>query len=125
MAENTDLNQNLQEVIKNAKFEDNLAKGLHEVCKALESKDTPKLCLLAKDCGEKKYKDIITGLCKEKKVPLHEVDSKTTLGVWVGLCKYDAEQNPRKVRGCSSVVIRNYSNNDDAAKNIIDQHIKA
>lgn len=125
MAELTNFKESLKKVIRSAKFEDNLAKGLHESCKTLENKETPVLCLLAKDCADKKYKDVIIGLAKQNNVPLVEVDSKVELGEWCGLCKYDADENPRKVRGCSSVVIKKYAESEESDKNIIEQYIKA
>ena len=68
MAEITDLNLNLQKLLKIAGYEDKLSKGLHEVCKALEStmNDGKKvdLCILAEDCEEQKYKQLIVALCK-------------------------------------------------------------
>ena len=127
MAENQ-LDINLQQVIKRAMYEDNLARGLHEVCKALESVNPetgagPALCVLAEDCNEAKYKQLIEALCKQKGVDLLKVPSRDTLGEWAGLCKVDATGTARKVRGCSSLVIREFSPNDDAAVNIIKQHL--
>ncbi len=129
MTEATDLNTNIQKLLKLAGFEDKLAKGLHEVCKALESNyaDNKKadLCILAEDCQEDKYKQLITALCKQYKVPLLKVANRKELGEWLGLCKYDATNVARKVRGCSSVVIKQFSQSDEAglAVNIVKQHL--
>ena len=84
MAENQ-LHSSLQQVIQNANYENNLAKGLHEVVKALESsvgeeQKAPALCVLAEDCSEAKYKQLIVALCKQKGVQLVQVPSRTTLG---------------------------------------------
>ncbi len=35
-----------------------------------------------------------------------KVDDNKKLGEWVGLCKIDREGKPRKVVGCSCVVIK-------------------
>ena len=57
MAEN--FVESLKKLLTKARFEDNLAKGLHESCKAIESLfdgQPPALCILAEDCEEDKYK---------------------------------------------------------------------
>ena len=128
MAE-TDLNTNLQKLLQLANYEDKLAKGLHEVCKALEANNAEgrkaDLCVLAEDCEEEKYKQLITALCKQYQVPLLKVAQRKELGEWVGLCKYDATGTARKVRGCSSVVIRQFSASEESAGpiNIVKQHL--
>ena len=128
MAE-TDLNTNLQKLLKLAGYEDKLAKGLHEVCKALEATGSDgkkaELCILAEDCQEDKYKQLITSLCSQYKIPLIKVAQRKELGEWVGLCKYDATGVARKVRGCSSVVIKQFSTSEEAgpAVNIVKQHL--
>ena len=48
MAENFE--ESLRSILKNAKYSDNLARGLHEACKSLESQEKPALCILAEDC---------------------------------------------------------------------------
>ena len=129
MAEATDLHANIQKLLKLAGFEDKLAKGLHEVCKALESNyaDNKKadLCILAEDCQEDKYKQLITALCKQYKIPLLKVANRKELGEWVGLYKLDPQNVARKVRGCSSVVIKQFSTSEEAgvAVNIVKQHL--
>jgi small subunit ribosomal protein S12e len=119
MADNFE--ESLRSVLNNAKYSDNLARGLHEVCKALESQEKPALCILAEDCQEAKYKQLITALCKEKGVSLVKVDQRVALGEWVGLCKVDETGTARKIRGCSSVAVRKVGADDDAAMNIIKQ----
>lgn len=37
---------------------------------------------------------------------LFQVDDNKKLGEWVGLCKIDREGKPRKVVGCSCVVVK-------------------
>ncbi len=127
MADNQ-LHQSLQQVIQSAIYENNLARGLHEVCKALECNYTeegksPALCVMAEDCTEAKYKQLIVALCKQKGVSLVKVPSRTLLGEWAGLCKRDPTGTARKIRGCSSLVITQFSKNDEAAVNLIKQHL--
>jgi len=33
----------------------------------------------------------VTLLCKEKNIPIFNVEKREQLGEWAGLCKYDAE----------------------------------
>lgn len=47
-------------------------------------------------------------MAKSSGIPLIEVDSRMDLGEWLGHCHYDKEGNARKVKGTSSVAIRNY-----------------
>ena len=57
----------LKSILNTARYENNLSKGLHETCKALESLfdgNSPALCVLAEDCKEEKYKQLVTALCK-------------------------------------------------------------
>ena len=126
----TDLNSNLQKLLKLASYEDKLCKGLHEVCKALEASASPdakkaELCVLAEDCDAANYKLLVSTLCKEYNIPILKVKSRKELGEWVGLCKYDTNNTARKVRGCSSIVIKEFSKVEEAsaAINIVKQHI--
>jgi len=55
-------------------------------------------------------------LCKESDVPIIRIKDGKLLGEWVGLCKYDAMMTPRKVRRCSSCVLREWAVDDDASQ---------
>jgi len=99
-----------------------LVRGLNQVGKALDRKDCF-LCLLATDCDDPKYKKLITALAKQSKIPLIEVDSREELGEWLGQCKYDLEGAARKIRGCSSVAIKDYGEQSEAFT-FLEQHIK-
>ncbi len=57
-------NNALKQLINTARYNDNLSKGLHEVCKALECTEKPVLCVLAKDCKEDAYKKLVEALCR-------------------------------------------------------------
>jgi small subunit ribosomal protein S12e len=56
----------------------------------------------------------VQALAKQSGIPLIEVESRDEVGEWLGLCKYDVEGNPRKVRGTSSVAIQNYGEESEA-----------
>jgi len=115
LTQELNLDSAIQRVIKAASYRDNLAKGLHEVCKALDNAKKPAFCVLADNCDEPQYKKLVEALCKENDVPLIRVPDGKQIGEWIGLCKYDAMMNPRKVRKCSSCVLREFAIEDDAA----------
>ena len=54
----------LSQLLEHARYEDQLARGLHEVTKNLDSVNKPVFCVLAEDCSEAKYKQLIVALCK-------------------------------------------------------------
>lgn len=102
----------LKRIVQTANSDSLLAKGIHEVSKALESKDEKvraKYVLLAKNCTEANYVKIIKGLAAQNKVPLFEVEEGETLGEWLGISKLDKNGNITKKRKCSSVAIRDFS----------------
>jgi len=120
LAQELDLESAVKRVVKAASFRDNLAKGLHEVCKAIDNAKKPVLCLLADNCDEPQYKKLVEALCKENDVPIIRVPEGKQIGEWIGLCKYDTMMNPRKVRRCSSCVLKDFAVEDDAANLVRD-----
>jgi small subunit ribosomal protein S12e len=112
----------LHRVIMSALYRDKLAKGLHEACKAIESRKA-KVAVLAKDCSEQKYKDLIQALCKENDIPLMLVENGTTIGEWIGLTKTNKDTKAKVSRRCSCVVLKDYPFEDEAAKTLQD-HLK-
>ena len=102
----------LKRIIQTCNSDSLLAKGLHEVCKALETKDEKvkaKFVILAKNCSEANYVKLVKGLAIRNKVPLIEVEEGETIGEYLGICKYDKNKNVTKKRKCSSVAIRDFS----------------
>jgi small subunit ribosomal protein S12e len=102
----------LKRIVQTSSADSLLAKGIHEVSKALESKDEKvkaKYVLLAKNCTEANYVKIIKGLAAQNKVPVYEIEQGETLGEWLGICKLDKNGNVTKKRKCSSVAIRDFS----------------
>lgn len=76
----TDIYQIVDKASKTGKVE----KGTNEVTKAIE-RGTAKLVVYAADVDPKEIVMHLSVLCKEKKIPCHEVDSKQKLGIAVGL----------------------------------------
>ncbi len=128
MAEVTELDSALAKVCKAAFCEDNLARGINEACRAIETpyegNSRAVLTLLADDCDEANYKKLITALCKTYNVPLQTVDQKKKLAVYSGLCRFDKEGQPKKVRKCSTLVIKRWPKSEEAAVNIVKQHFQ-
>ena len=56
--------ESLDKIIKFSNQNLNLSKGLHEVTKALESDKKPLFVVLAEDCNEARYKQLLEALCK-------------------------------------------------------------
>ena len=52
------------------------------------------------------------------------MDSNKKLGEWSGLCKLDAEGNPRKVVRCSSVVVRDWGK-ETPAHDVVQEYIQS
>ena len=71
-------------IIEKAKKTGKIEKGTNEVTKAIE-RGTAKLVAYAKDVEPKEIVQHLAILCKEKKIPCHEVDSKQKLGIAVGI----------------------------------------
>jgi len=97
----------LQQVLKNALVHDGLARGLRECAKALDKRQAH-LCVLVETCTEAEYIKLIEALCAEHKINLIKVGDAKVLGTWAGLCKIDKEGNPRKIVGCTCVVVKDY-----------------
>merc|ERR1719326_442457 len=108
-----DVGTALQEVLKTAAIHDGLARGLNEAVRALDKRQAH-LCVLAKNCNEGSYVKLIEALCAEHSIALLKVEDNKKLGEWSGLCKIDQEGKPRKVVGCSCVVIRDYGKEGQA-----------
>ncbi len=71
-------------LIEKVKKSGKLEKGTNEVTKAIE-RGTAKLVVVALDVEPKEIVQHIPILCKEKKIPYLEVDSKKKLGIVVGI----------------------------------------
>ena len=118
-----DVGTALQEVLKKALVVDGLARGIHEAAKALDKRQAH-LCVLASNCTEPAYLKLIEALCAEHGIALIKVEDNKKLGEMVGLCKIDKEGNPRKIVGCSCVVVKDVGDGQDAFEVILD-HLKS
>jgi len=71
-------------IIEKAKKTGKIEKGTNEVTKAIE-RGTAKFVVYASDVNPKEIVQHIPVLCKEKKIPCKEVDSRQKLGIAIGL----------------------------------------
>ena len=62
-------------------------------------------------------------MCKQNNIPLIEVELRAELGEWLGQCKYDKAGVARRVRGCSSVAVKDYGEETEAL-NFVLNYIK-
>lgn len=108
-----------QQVLKNALVHDGLARGLRECAKALDKRQAH-LCVLVETCTEAEYIKLIEALCAEHKINLIKVGDAKVLGTWAGLCKLDREGNPRKVVGCTCVVVKDYGVESEGLNVLLD-----
>jgi len=74
----------IYETIEKARQTGKIEKGINEVTKAIE-RGTAKFVVIAKDVEPKEITQHIPVLCKEKKIPFEEVDSKEKLGIAAGI----------------------------------------
>lgn len=74
----------IYKVVEKAKRTGKIEKGTNEVTKAIE-RGTAKLVVYAADVEPKEIVQHLPLLCKEKKIPCEEADSKQKLGIAVGL----------------------------------------
>jgi len=93
----------VKEVLKKALVYDGLARGLREAAKAIE-KGQASLVLLAQDCTEQNYKNVIEALAAEQNVNLLHVPSNKA----------------RKVVSCSCVVVKNFGEQTPALAWLLD-----
>ena len=109
----------LEKVLLQERNKSSICKGLHEVCKSIDQK-TAKLVLLAADCDEPKYKQLINALCKTNMVPIYEVESRETLGLWMGMCKIIKKKDAKKIRKCTCVAIKDFGETSEYTTFIFD-----
>ncbi len=109
----------LKEVLKRSMIHDGLARGLREGAKALDRRQAH-LAVLSESCDQEEYKKLVEALCSEHNIPLIKVGDAKKLGEWSGLCSIDREGNPRKVVGCSCVVVTNFGEDSTARGVLLD-----
>lgn len=109
----------LQDVLKISLQHDGLARGLRECAKALDKRQAH-LCILVETNTEAEYIKLIEALCADHKINLIKVSDAKLLGTWAGLCKIDKDGNPRKVVGCSCVVVKDYGSDSEGMHVLLD-----
>ena len=91
---------------------------MNEVVKALDRKEA-QLCLLADNCEEAKYKELVEAFCAQNNIPLIHVSERNKLGEWLGIFKRDEEGKIRKLRGVSSLAIKDFGESSSALEYVL------
>eukprot|EP01129_Flabellula_baltica_P014915 TRINITY_DN7302_c0_g1_i1.p1 TRINITY_DN7302_c0_g1~~TRINITY_DN7302_c0_g1_i1.p1 ORF type:complete len:134 (-),score=36.37 TRINITY_DN7302_c0_g1_i1:246-647(-) len=101
------LEEALTKVIRDALVRDCLARGLRETVKTVDRGEAV-LCVLSDSVDESSYTDLVKALCQEAKVHLLIVSDSEKLGEMAQLCRYDVDNNARKVVGCGTLAIKRF-----------------
>ncbi len=100
---------------------DGLARGIRESSKAL-SRGEAQLAVLCDSVTEEGITKLVEALCNEpeNKIPLIKVSDAKKLGEWAGLFKIDREGNARKVVGASVVVVKDWGEDSEDRRVLLD-----
>ena len=122
----------IQKVLKVALTRGAVVKGISEVLKALEAQKV-KVIFMAENCDNDQYKQTITALAKEKKVPVITVDTWENLkdycrlGLLSSTIKDIAEKKGKEAKikpRCSSAAILDWGEETDAKKYLEEKEFK-
>ncbi len=122
----------IQKALKVALTRGTVVKGISEVLKALEAKKV-KVVFLAENCDNDQYKETITALAKEHKVPVLMVDTWENLkdycrlGLLSSTIKEIAEKKNKEAKikpRCSSAAILDWGEETDAKKYLEEKEFK-
>ena len=122
----------IQKVLKVALTRGAVVKGISEVLKALEAQKV-KVVFIAENCDNDQYKETITALAKEKKVPVITVDTWENLkdycrlGLLSSTIKEIAEKKGKEAKikpRCSSAAILDWGEKTDAKKYLEEKEFK-
>ena len=94
----------LAQVLKDARVNWCLARGLREVCRAIESRKAA-FVVMAESCDDDKYKKCVKALCNDCEINLISVPDAKQLGQWCGLVRTDEDNNVTKVTKCASCAV--------------------
>ena len=120
-----DFDTALREVLKSAYIENGVALGLSQTIKALDNDQIlfqPLFCILAENCDNAVYKNLIQALCHKRQIPILIAPDWMQLGKYAGLCKLDAKGKMRVVK-CSSIVVCDWGK-EGPAHDFIREHFK-
>lgn len=110
----------LEIVIRKAIEANGVICGVSQVARALDRR-TAFLCILATDCEEEQYRDLITALAHQNNIDIIQVDHRTQLAEWVGLVKRDRTGAIKKHFKCSCIAINNFGEQTRALDMLLQQ----
>ena len=99
--------ENFEAGLRQINLSGSVAKGIKCTVKAI-LKGKARLVLLADDCENKDYKNLITGLCKKHNVQLQSIPSKEAIGRALGLTHIKADGSVKRQMGCGACAIIKY-----------------
>lgn len=117
----------IQRVIQRSLNVNGILKGVSETLKALENNKV-KLVFLADDCDDENYKNVVTLLCQEKRVPVIAVDTWENLKDYCRLglnsneirkIAEDKGKDPKIKPRCSSASILDFGDEDVEALDLL------
>ena len=116
----------LREVLKSAFIHDGLSRGHHQTINALNKRQTvfgPLFCILAENCKNTPYKNLVEALCRRNRIPILTVPDNVELGEYAILTKLNADGKKRKVVRCSSLVVSDWGK-EGPAHDFLREHFK-
>mmetsp|Transcript_24359 Transcript_24359/g.57877 ORF Transcript_24359/g.57877 Transcript_24359/m.57877 type:complete len:224 (-) Transcript_24359:162-833(-) len=113
------INKALKQVLYFSRIHLGLARGVKEVMQALERGEA-QLVVLAEDCDEENYVQVLEALTAEKGVYLLKVPERDQLGEWSGLVKLDEDGKPRRICGTSSVAVKDFGEQSEGLAFLLD-----
>ena len=94
----------MKEGLKQINLSGAVAKGMNCVVKAI-IKGKALMVVLADDCDNKEYKNLIMALCKKHNVKLEMGINKADLGTTLGLVYMKADGSMNRSKGCASCAV--------------------
>lgn len=110
----------IKQIIKESRATGQLAKGLNECVRALET-GKAKLCIMASDVDNDKYRTVVSWLCQEKRVKIVEAPSREELGKWLGFFKLNEEGEEAKIVKTSCIIIKSFNEGSAAAEALMNR----
>mmetsp|Transcript_7028 Transcript_7028/g.10646 ORF Transcript_7028/g.10646 Transcript_7028/m.10646 type:complete len:145 (-) Transcript_7028:58-492(-) len=118
IVESDDASSALRTVLQKAIEVNGLVRGISATARALD-KGVAQLCVLADDCEEEEYKNLITALARQNKVNLIHIPERRLLGELAGLAKFDRDNNIKKVISTSTVAVTDFGEGTKALDRVL------
>jgi small subunit ribosomal protein S12e len=104
-----------KDVFRSSLKVDGCQRGLRQVVQGLE-RDITQVVFLVDSCEEKKYKEVVNALCKEKNVPVITIPTREKLGEWARLCEFKKDGTAKNIVKTSCASITDFGQDENAAQ---------